>query len=129
MWWIFSFLGANWAMAIAVVLAVVVLGAIAFFLKNWKAALAAICLIGASFVFQQIDRNAYQRRVNEEARERVKLLAARAKLAEEIADLNMARAERDAKTIEDLERKASETPADDGVCLDAAAAGRVRDIK
>jgi cell division protein FtsX len=127
--WALSYLWANFALILVVTLAVVGLGFLAFFLKNWKAALAAVVVLGLGFAYMQIDKNAYQRRVSEEAAERVDALKKQIKNMNEAAEADALRAIEDANKIAELETKANETPANSGACLDIDGARRVRNIK
>lgn len=127
--WLLSYVGANWALILVVVLAVVALGAVAWFAKNWKVAVAAIAVLAAGFAYQQIDKNAYQRRVSEEAAARVKTLEARLDAVNKINQADAERAINDAAEIGRLREMAKATPANGGPCLDIDAAGRVSGIK
>jgi CBS-domain-containing membrane protein len=127
--WFLSYLGANFALILVVVMLVVALGAIAWFAKNWKVAVAAILLVCAGLGYQQIDKNAYQRRVSEEAAQQVKVLQDRLTTLQDVSKADAERALAANAIITELERTASMTPANDGPCLDAGAAARVGDIK
>lgn len=127
--WFLSYLGANFALIIVVVLLVIALGAIAWFAKNWKVAVAAILLVCAGLGYQQIDKNAYQRRVSEEAAERVAVLQGRLDTLQAVSQADAERALKASAIITELERTASMTPPNAGPCLDEGAAGRVGDIK
>lgn len=125
----FVFLASNWALVTAVVLVVVVLGFAAFVLKNWKIAAAAILIVAGIYGGQWL----FTAGVNAEvAREKARIVATlqnRIDIANSIADAAAERALKDATKIEELEKAASETPKNDGICLDAAAADRVRNIR
>lgn len=127
--WALSYLGANFALVLVVVIAVVALGAVAWVAKNWKVAVAAVAVLGAGLAYQQIDKTAYQRRVAEEAAQQVKVLQGR---LDTLQAVNRADAERalaaNARIVE-LETKAAQTPANDGACLPEDAAKRVGDIQ
>ncbi|HDA7126298.1 TPA: hypothetical protein O5T86_001302 [Staphylococcus aureus] len=127
--WFLSYVGANWALILVVALAVIALGAVAWFAKNWKVAVAAIAILAAGFAYQQIDKNAYQRRVSEEAAARVKTLEARLDTLNKANDENTERAINDAAEIGRLREMAKATPANDGPCLDIDAAGRVSGVR
>lgn len=127
--WVLSYIGANFALILVVVLLVVALGAIAWFAKNWKVAIAAILLVCAGLGYQQIDKNAYQRRVSEEAAAQVKVLQGRLDTLTAVSQADAERALAASAVITELERTASLTPPNDGPCLDANAASRVGDIK
>lgn len=127
--WTLSYIGSNFALILVVVLAVVALGAVAWFAKNWKVAVAAVVVLGLGLAYQQIDKNAYQRRVAEEAAAKVAVLQSR---INELAKINQADTERalaDAAEIARLETLAGDTPANDRPCLDVDAARRVRAIQ
>ena len=127
--WLLSYLGANFALALVVLLAVVALGAVAWFAKNWKVAVAAACVLAAGLAYQQVDKTAYQRRVSEEAAARVAVLQGR---LDTLRDVNQADAERALAAnarIAELEALAAQTPANDAACLPEDAAKRVGDIR
>ena len=126
--WALSYLGANFALVLVVVLAVVALGAVAWFAKNWKVAVAAACVLAAGLAYQQVDKTAYQRRVAEEAAEQTKVLQAR---LDALQAVNVADAERALAAnarIAEPEALAAQTPANDAPCLPEDAAKRVGDI-
>jgi hypothetical protein len=127
--WILSYLSANFALIIVVVLAVIALGAVAWFAKNWKVAVAAGCVLAAGFAYQQIDKNAYQRRVAEEAAQQVRVLQGRLDALQAANQADAKRAATDAVTIDALRQQAAQTPANDAACLDGDAAKRVGDIR
>jgi apolipoprotein N-acyltransferase len=127
--WFLSYLGANFALILVVVLLVVALGAIAWFAKNWKVAVAAVLVVCAGLGYQQIDKNAYQRRVSEEAAERVAVLQSRLDTLQAVSQADAERALKASAIITELERTANMTPPNNGPCLDANAASRVGDIK
>lgn len=129
MQWVLSYVGSNFALIAVVVLAVIALGAVAWFAKNWKVAVAAVVILGAGLAYQQIDKNAYQRRVAEEAAEKVKILQGRLDTMNQANQANAERALQDAARISELETQANETPANAGDCLDRDGAGRVRSIQ
>ncbi len=127
--WLLSYLGANLALVLVVVLAVVALGVVAWFAKNWKVAVAAACVLAAGLAYQQVDKTAYQRRVSEEAAARVAVLQGR---LDTLQDVNTADAERALAAnarIAELETLAAETPANNNQCLPEDAAKRVGDIR
>jgi apolipoprotein N-acyltransferase len=126
--WALSYLGANFALVLVVVLAVVALGAVAWFAKNWKVAVAAVAVLAAGLAYQQVDKTAYQRRVSEEAAAKVAVLQGR---LDTLRDVNQADAERALAAnarIAELEARAAQTPANDTACLPEDAAKRVGDI-
>lgn len=126
--WLLSYLGANFALVLVVVLAVVALGIAAWVFKNWKIALVAIAVAAAGLYAQQFDKNGYDRRVAEEVAEQTKVLQAR---LDTLRDVNAADAERALAAnarIAELEALAGQTPANDTACLPEDAAKRVGDI-
>lgn len=129
MMWASSYLGAHWALILAVVAAVIALGFAAFFLKNWKLVVAIAAVLGVAFAFQEIDKNAYQRRVAEENAKRIADLEANVKLSNDIADDHMKRAEADAIEIEHLKELAAQTPPNPSACFDVDTARRLRDFR
>ncbi|MGB3042432.1 MAG: hypothetical protein WBB98_04530 [Xanthobacteraceae bacterium] len=126
--WLLSYLGANFALVLVVVLAVVALGAVAWFAKNWKVAVAALVVAAAGLYAQQFDKNGYDRRVAEEVAEKTKVLQGR---LDTLRDVNQADAERALAAnarIAELEALAAQTPENDAPCLPEDAAKRVGDI-
>lgn len=136
MWWIFSYTLANWPLILCVGAIVAALIAVTVFMRNWKAAVAAAVILAAGFAYQWIDKQGYQRA---QAEERQRIIEAKnreiAALELRVATVNAAneidgrQAVEDAARIADLERQSRETPANANVCLDRAAARRVRNIE
>ncbi|NGX98718.1 MAG: hypothetical protein G4V63_26980, partial [Candidatus Afipia apatlaquensis] len=89
--WALSYIGANWALILVVALGIIALGAVAWFAKNWKVAVAALLILGAGLAYQHIDKTAYQRRVSEEAAERLAVLQRR---LDAVNTINQAHVER-----------------------------------
>lgn len=129
MMWALSYIGSNFALILVVVLAVVALGAVAWFARNWKVAVAALLVLGAGLAYQQIDENAYQRRVSEEAAAQVETLKGRLVTLQKQTAADAERAKADAAYIESLEALASETPANDKPAIDQGTANRIGAVK
>lgn len=127
--WILSYLGANFALIAVVVLLVIALGAIAWFAKNWKVAVAAILLVCAGLGYQQIDKNAYQRRVSEEAAAQVQVLQGRLDTLAAVTAEDAKSAKADSEYIKALETVIGDTPPNATVCLDAETSKRIGDVK
>lgn len=127
--WALSYIGANFALIVVVVLAVLALAAVAWFAKNWKVAVAAGLVLMAGLAYQQIDKTAYQRRVAEEAAQRVQVLQGRLDAVAAAGEADAKRAADNAAALEDLRQKASQTPANAAACLPEDAAKRVGDIR
>lgn len=127
--WILSYLGANFALIAVVALSVLALAAIAWFTKNWKAAVAAGMVLIAGLSYQQIDHNAYNRAQAEQKAREVAVLQGRIAALEQASANDAARAAADAATIDALREQASQTPANDAACLDIDAAKRVGEIR
>jgi len=126
--WILSYVGSHFALIIATVLAVILLGAVAWFAKNWKVAVAAVAVVVAGLAYQQIDKSAYQRRVAEEAAAQVKTLQGRLNTVNAVNEAYGKRYASDQKELSELRKLARETPANSSPCLDRDAARRVRSI-
>jgi CBS-domain-containing membrane protein len=124
-----SYIGAHWALIVVVVLATMALGYLAFVLRNWKVALAAIVLVCAGLAYQSADLAGYKRRVNEESAARITQLESRIAVLDTLQNDNARRALADSLEISRLEGLASETPPNNGACFDAATSRRVRDVK
>lgn len=129
MQWTASYIGSNFALILVVALAVIALGAVAWFAKNWKVAVAAAVVLGLGLAYQQIDKNAYQRAVAEQAAAKVAILQGRLDALNKVAEADAARAAEDALYIAALEANAGITPPNNGPCLDADAAKRIGGIK
>lgn len=127
--WALSYIGANFALILVVVLAVVALGAIAWFAKNWKVAVAAALVLLAGLAYQHIDKTAYQRAIAEQKAREVAVLQARIDALDEANRNNAKRALEDAQRIKTLQEQAKQTPANTADCLDENAAGRVGGIR
>jgi signal transduction histidine kinase len=123
-----SYLGAHWLLFIIVVLATVVLGAAAWFLKNWKLAAAAIVLVIAGLAYQAADMEGYKRKVSEDSAAQVLALSKRLLAVNMAAALDAQRATSDAYLNSKLDALSRETPHNDSTCLDLAATRRVRAI-
>uniref|UniRef100_E6VL47 Uncharacterized protein n=1 Tax=Rhodopseudomonas palustris (strain DX-1) TaxID=652103 RepID=E6VL47_RHOPX len=129
MLWLPSYIGSNFALILAVTAAVVALGAVAWFAKNWKVAVAALAVLGAGFAYMQIDKNAYQRRVTEEAATKVRTMEDRLRIMNALSKAYTDRYVADQKELSELKRRASETPENSSPCLDRDAARRVQSIR
>lgn len=129
MMWLLSYLGSNFGLVIACTIAVIALGAVAWFTRNWKVAVAAAVVLGLGFAYMAIDKAAYQRRVSEEAKAQVVLLQGRLATIQLTNAVYAKRLSEDGARISDLEKQASETPKNDSPCFDADAARRVRAVR
>jgi ABC-type bacteriocin/lantibiotic exporter with double-glycine peptidase domain len=124
-----SFLLTNWQAILALGLLVVILGALAWFLKNWKLAVAAVAIAALYFAGQALWTNGYKTHVAEEVEKQTKALREQINQMNVAAEMDAQRAIDDANKISELETKSNETPANSGACLDIDGARRVRDIK
>lgn len=129
MMWALSYIGSNFALILVVILAVVALGAVAWFARNWKVAVAAVIVLGAGLAYQQIDKSAYQRAVNEQKAREIAILQARMNTLAEVNAEYAKKASEDAATIDALRDLASHTPENNSPGLPEDAAKRVGDIK
>lgn len=120
-----SYIGAHWFLILSVILGTAGLAAFAWFTKNWKAALAAIVLVFAGLAYQSADLGGYKRRIDEEKAQQIQTLQNRILTLSIISAKDNQQAIADAYTNSKLKDLASETPRNDGPCLDAAAAHRV----
>lgn len=126
--WLLSYLGANFALVLVFVLAVVALVAVAWFAKNWKFAVAAACVLAAGMAYQQVDKTAYQRRVSEEAAAKVAVLQGRLDTLQAVNAADSERALAANARIAELEALAAQTPANEMACLPEDSAKRVGDV-
>jgi hypothetical protein len=106
----------------------ILLELIPFILRNWKLALVALALLGAGIVLERANMHGYQRRINEEKAQEITLLKDRIATLYLVSSQDTQRAVADAKLNTQLETLASDTPKNDGPCLDASAAHRVWSI-
>lgn len=127
--WALSYIGSNFALILVVVLAIVALGAVAWFARNWKVAVAALLVLGAGLAYQHIDKTAYQRRVSEEAAAEVATLKGRLATLQKQTAADAERAKADAAYIESLEALAGETPPNNTPAIDKSTANRIGAIK
>lgn len=127
--WIWSYITGNFGLIAVVAALVIALGAVAWFARNWKVAVAALVVLGGGFAYMQIDKNAYQRRVAEEHAAQVKQLHDQIAKRDAAAEADAKRAQQDADEIAKLKELANATPANNSACLDRAAADRVRSIR
>jgi len=101
-------------------------------ITNWRttaitsAVIAAVT--GAGILWHNIDKAGYQRKAAEDAAYQVDILQKRLATTQLTLAMDAERASKDKAYIDQLETLARETPKNDGVCLDAASAGRVRAI-
>lgn len=124
-----TYFGANWLLVIVVVLAVAIVGACAFFLKNWKLAVATVALIVFGLLYQNAVTSGIKIQMAKDADDKVKALTGRIQTLNELADADAKKAEEDAKRISELEALANATPKNDAPCLDRDAARRVLRIR
>ncbi len=126
---VLSFLSNNWLAVVAIVLVVVVLGAVAWLLKNWKVAAAAVAVLAVYFGGQALWTAGYNAKVAEVVAAQTKQLQDQLDRMNRASEADAKRAQEDADKIAQLESKANETPANTGACLDIDSARRVRDIR
>jgi len=124
-----TYLSANWLLVIIVILAVAIVGVCAFFLKNWKLAVATVVLIVFGLLYQNAVTSGIKIQMTKDAEEKTKLLTDRLDAANKTNDTYAAQAAKDAQTISDLEAKANEIPENDSPCLDSDSVGRLRSIR
>jgi hypothetical protein len=122
-------MSANYALILVVIIAVIALGAVAWFSRNWKVALAAAVVLAAGLAYQQIDKAAYQRAINEQKARELSILQSRIDTLSKQAAAYAERVANDEATIEALREQASATPANVAPCLPDDAAKRIGDIK
>lgn len=123
------YLAEHWVLIIATVLLVVALSAGAWFLKNWKLALAAIVITCAGFAYQAIDMAATNRQIAKEHAEQLATLQKRILTIAMVSERDAQQAQADQFKQTQLEQLASETPPNNAPCLDAAAANRVWTVR
>lgn len=120
-----SYLGAHWMLFIIVVLSVVLLGAAAWFLKNWKYAAAAVVLTILGFAYQSANIDGYKRKAAEDAMAQLTVLKSRLGTLQLTQALDAQRAQADVYLNTQLETLSRDTPRNDSACLDISAARRV----
>lgn len=123
------YLGSHWILVIAAVATVVGLGALAWFLKNWRLALAAIIVAIAGFMYQGAVMHGIQLQLAKDAARNIEILQGREDALKQLVIKDAAQAVADSAKISELERTASETPKNEGACLPADAAGRIGRVR
>lgn len=126
---ILTYLAAHWMLASGVTLAVVGLGTAAWFLKSPKIALMAVALAVAGFMYQGAVTHGIELQLRKEMAEQLETLKDRAKTIAILGEFNTKRALEDAIKNEELEKLASDTPANNRACLDIDSARRLRNIR
>lgn len=106
----------------------ILLELIPFILKHWRIGLAVLALLGAGIALERANMHGYQRRLNEEKAQEIRLLQDRIATMSLVSSLDNMRALSDAKLNNQLENLASDTPKNDGPCLNASATHRVWSI-
>lgn len=127
--WLLSYIGSNFALIAIVVLLVVALGAVAWFSRNWKVAVAAAAVLAIGLAYQQVDKNAYQRRIAEEAAARIAVMQGRLDTSNKANQVYAKQAAKDAVEMERLRAAAGNTPANATVALPADAARRIGAVR
>jgi hypothetical protein len=129
MTWITSYIGSNFALIAVVILTAIALGAVAWFTKNWKVAVTAGAILAIGLAYQQIDKNAYQRRVAEEAAAKIRILQGHLDVLNSVTKADAKRAAKDAAEIDALRTLAGATPANAAIAVPLDAAKRIGAIK
>lgn len=127
--WLLSYVGSTVGLISVTGLSFVALAAIAVFTRNWKAGVAAIIVLAAGFAYMHIDKQAYQRRVSEEAAAQVALLRGRLETLQKQGEAHAERAKIDAAYIDLLESEHGETPANATPGIPADVAKRIGAIR
>lgn len=123
------FLSSSWGMVIAVILAVLVLGLIAWFTKNLKYVAAAGAVLALFYFAQHQFTAGVDAEVARQVAAKYADLQAKVKLLGDIADDHTARAERDMEEIERLQALVGQTPPNAAIGLNKDAAARVDAIR
>jgi hypothetical protein len=122
------YLATHWMIVIIAVLIVVGLGVAAYVLKNLKFALWAIAIAAAGFIYQGAVTSGIQTELNKQIVAQSEIYQNRIDELNTLAAHNALRAKSDENEKDKLESAASDTPKNDGACLDAGAASRVSNI-
>jgi apolipoprotein N-acyltransferase len=129
MMWALSYLGANFALIIVVVLAVAGCALVWWLTKNLWAVVAALTVLAVGFAVQQIDHNAFNRAQAEQKAVELKVLQGRIDTLSKVAADDAKRAATDAADIATLREQASNTPANSSPGLPLDSAKRVGDVR
>jgi uncharacterized membrane protein (DUF106 family) len=124
-----TYFGAHWLIAIACILGVVAFGAVAWFLKNWKFAVAAIVLAIFGFLYQSAVTDGIKIQMAKDAQQRIEMLQSQIHKLNSANEADAQRAIEDQKTIEQLQEQVNATPKNDASCLDADSARRLHNIR
>lgn len=123
--WLFSFLGGNWLLTGGAFLIVAGLGVFAYFFRDWRAIIAAACIVGVVITIGVIDRRGYQRRTNEVIAEMQRIANARTMIITDIQATDAAQQQADTAEIARLRELIDASPANDAPCGDEGFAERV----
>jgi hypothetical protein len=124
-----TYFASHWVLVIATILTVAGLGAAAYVFKNLKYAVAAIAVAIAGFVYQGAVMHGIQVQLTKDLAEQVEISNGRLSTLNTITLKDAFQAKQDADANAALESTASDTPKNDGPCLDAASAHRVWAIR
>lgn len=120
---------ANWGAILCGLLVITALGFASYLLKNLWLALSAVVVLALMFGWQYAFTSGVREEANRQiARERA-VFEQRIAAVNKVNEAYQSKVLSDAKVIEDLEKKANETPPNTGVCFDLDTTRRVRDIK
>lgn len=124
-----TYLGGHWTLVIAAVLAVAACGALAFFLRSWKLAVAAIGIAIAGFLYQGSVTDGIKLQMQKDAAAKISMLESHISAIETANAEDTKRALQDADTIAQLQKQIDETPKNDGSCGDLGFSKRMRDFR
>lgn len=126
---VLSFLWSYWTLILPALLAAAAFAYVAFILRNWRAALAAIALAASIIAAGVIYKRGYDARTAEVLAAQRSILQARIKTLEEVSARDAERATADAARIAELQKLVDDTPPNTAPGLPQGAAERIGKIR
>ncbi len=123
------FLLRDWQWLLPFIVTAVGLGAVAWFLRSWRAALGVIVMVGLCIAGGVIFKRGYDTRAAEDLAKQKRVYEERIAALEEARKEDEARAATDDAVIAELRKKIADTPPNATVCLDEDAVRRIGEVK
>ncbi len=123
------FLLRDWQWLLPFIVTAVGLGAVAWFLRSWRAALGVIVMVGLCIAGGVIFKRGYDARAAEDLAKQKRVYEERIAALEEARKEDEAHAATDDAVIAELRKKIEDTPPNATVCLDEDAVRRIGEVK